>query len=379
VSFDDPADLGTLARLPAASGVYTLTLSASNGTLSHTDQLQVTVNRPPVVDAGDDLTVKIEDAALLQATAYDDGLPLTPGALALSWRVASGPGQATFSPPDGDVASARFSRPGVYQLEFAADDGAARSSDTVQVTVTAPPRVTAGLLSLYTFAAADVTAGASVLDIRDAVGGLNLRVEDRNAVQVRPGALVAGLQSTIRSTAAAAAIARAVAGPQGSRAVTLEVWLRPAASQRDQGPQRILTISQGERESNITLAQDGRGYLARFRAAGPGAALRSVTAAGQVDSARPTHLVFTLDTGAGGDRTPRLFVNGAAAAIDRPGALDAGVALGGWDERFVLALANEVGASRSWEGEIYLAAIYGRALSAEEVRQNFLASVGTVG
>jgi hypothetical protein len=45
--------------------------------------------------------------------------------------------------------------------------------------------------------------------------------------------------------------------------------------------------------------------------------------------------------------------------------------LSNWNDRFPLILANEPSGDRPWLGTFHLAAIYGRALSSEEVEQNF--------
>jgi hypothetical protein len=42
-----------------------------------------------------------------------------------------------------------------------------------------------------------------------------------------------------------------------------------------------------------------------------------------------------------------------------------------WGENYQLALADELIGSRAWLGEYHLVAIYSRALSAEEVSENF--------
>ena len=49
-----------------------------------------------------------------------------------------------------------------------------------------------------------------------------------------------------------------------------------------------------------------------------------------------------------------------------------------WDANFHFGLANEFGADRGWLGEYHLVAIYNRALTSEEVSQNYEAGSGTV-
>lgn len=49
-----------------------------------------------------------------------------------------------------------------------------------------------------------------------------------------------------------------------------------------------------------------------------------------------------------------------------------------WDDDYPLALANELIDPRPWLGELYLVAIYSKALSAEEVNLNYIVGVNTV-
>ncbi|MGB1031210.1 MAG: hypothetical protein ACPGWM_01285, partial [Flavobacteriales bacterium] len=46
----------------------------------------------------------------------------------------------------------------------------------------------------------------------------------------------------------------------------------------------------------------------------------------------------------------------------------------GWNNNYRIAFGNEIGASRPWLGTLHLAAVYSRALSQEQVEQNFNAS-----
>ena len=43
--------------------------------------------------------------------------------------------------------------------------------------------------------------------------------------------------------------------------------------------------------------------------------------------------------------------------------------LSAWGTSFRLALANEIGGSRPWRGDLYLVALYGRDLTSTEVKQ----------
>jgi hypothetical protein len=86
-------------------------------------------------------------------------------------------------------------------------------------------------------------------------------------------------------------------------------------------------------------------------------------AVGQV-LAGPTHVVFT--------RTPQgattLFVNGAAVATGTRAKT-----LSNWASTARLHLGGERDGSKQWLGTYHLVAMYNRALSPQEVLQNFVA------
>ncbi len=82
---------------------------------------------------------------------------------------------------------------------------------------------------------------------------------------------------------------------------------------------------------------------------------------------RLTHVVYTR----GADGTACLYLNGSAASAG-PIRGD----LSNWDEGMRFGLANEVSDDRTWLGELHLVAVYGRALSAEEIARHFDAGPG---
>jgi len=138
VTFGDPAALSTTASFPA-EGSYSLTLTASDGELSASDEVVVTVsvNRAPTVNAGADQTVVWPSPATLRGTASDDGLPS--GTMVTAWSQVSGPGAVTFGDAAALDTTASFSLPGAYELRLTADDGALCLSDAVIVTVNPRP------------------------------------------------------------------------------------------------------------------------------------------------------------------------------------------------------------------------------------------------
>jgi hypothetical protein len=139
VTFGNAGSPATTASFPSP-GRYVLRLSASDGVLNRWDLVTVRVlatppaNARPNVSAGVDLTVGSPGPAYLRALASDDGFPSPPGAVTLSWSMASGPGVAVFSSPTDAATSVTFSAPGIYVLQVTASDGALTATDDVQVT-----------------------------------------------------------------------------------------------------------------------------------------------------------------------------------------------------------------------------------------------------
>ncbi len=133
VIFGDIYAVDTTASF-SQPGVYTLVLTANDGTLSSSDTMSVYVNAAPVVGTGADQTVVFGTVVSLDGTVTDDGLPLG-NTLDFTW-IASGPGSVQFNPNNkAEDVTASFSKAGVYVLTLTASDGALSSNDTVTVTV----------------------------------------------------------------------------------------------------------------------------------------------------------------------------------------------------------------------------------------------------
>jgi hypothetical protein len=147
----DPAQSQTLNGSPVSlpsssiatfnsSGVYEFQLVASNQGGIAQANVVVTVNQPPVVNAGIAQTNLFPAAAQLSGTVTDDGLPLG-GHLTWSWSVVSGPGTVTFNNAALTNAIATFSQSGLYVLQLTASDSAAVSSSQVMIIEDTAPTV----------------------------------------------------------------------------------------------------------------------------------------------------------------------------------------------------------------------------------------------
>ncbi|MBX3744481.1 MAG: lamin tail domain-containing protein [Verrucomicrobiae bacterium] len=90
---------------------------------------------PPVVQAGPDQTVVWPAHAILRGSVRDDGLPIPPGVVNLTWSAVEGPGTVTFSQAHQPRTTAAFVSPGTYILRLTATDGASSVSDDLVITV----------------------------------------------------------------------------------------------------------------------------------------------------------------------------------------------------------------------------------------------------
>jgi len=137
VVFGDASMEDTTASFSTA-GTYILRLTAGDGELTAWDEVEITVhpvNQPPVVNAGPDQSVFIWDGAILDGTVTDDGYPLPPGAVTITWSKIAGPGDVVFGDASVEDTTASFSEVGTYLLRLTASDSALSVSDDVTIIV----------------------------------------------------------------------------------------------------------------------------------------------------------------------------------------------------------------------------------------------------
>jgi hypothetical protein len=350
-----------------AVGRYTLTLVASNGRRGEPITAEVVVHRLPQIDIAPVPQRTFPAPAVLDAVVSDDGMP---GArLAFEWSDSTG--RVEFADRHATYTTARFPSSGVYTLTLTADDGVRPAQQAnVQVTVLPAPRV-AGELALFRFEKPAIKAHR-VANGAAGQPALDLDIQSQGAPQALDpiGLLLHGKTAAISTTAAGTLADAVTARP----AITVEAWLRPKEVTLGENKTRtIVTMSAGSDSRNITLAQEADGFRVRVR---DGADVKGLNGslgvrgaiAREADGAALTHVVYTLDTT--GDKRPRLYVNGVAAQPTGASA-QAVQNLANWARDFKLAVGSEPDGKEQWSGEVYLVAIYNRALSAEEVRSNY--------
>jgi hypothetical protein len=92
-------------------------------------------NLAPSVNAGPNQTVTFPNAANLNGTVSDDGLPNPPATVTTTWSKVSGPGAVAFGNANAVDTTASFSQPGTYVLRLTAHDSLLSAADEVTITV----------------------------------------------------------------------------------------------------------------------------------------------------------------------------------------------------------------------------------------------------
>ena len=240
-------------------------------------------------------------------------------------------------------------------------------SVTVQLVTETDGRVSSGLVAEYRF---EEASGNVVHDVSGVAPAMDLVIENPSNTQWIPGGLDIASPTRLATTGAATRINQAV---QSSGEITVEAWLRPQGLQQD-GPARLISLSDGANLRNFTLGQGLWGsqpkdtFNMRLRATSTdldGMPLLTTTAGTATGGLQ--HVVYTRRA----DGQARLFLDGQIATETILGG-----DMSNWDLGYRLAVANEIGAERPWLGEMYLLALYDRALSPEEIAQNRSAGSG---
>ncbi|MDP9460479.1 MAG: hypothetical protein M3Q22_09595 [Actinomycetota bacterium] len=174
VTFATPTASSTGVTFGIA-GTYVLRLTGSDGQLTGSDDVTVTVlpgNAAPVANAGPDLALTLPAGATLTGTVSDDGLPV--GApVTTAWTTVSGPGAVTFATPTASSTGVTFGIAGTYVLRLTGSDGQLTGSDDVTVTVSPAP-VPSGVLDVRVKATGDDAEERSDGRVRTKSGDLTL-------------------------------------------------------------------------------------------------------------------------------------------------------------------------------------------------------------
>jgi Concanavalin A-like lectin/glucanases superfamily len=151
---------------------------------------------------------------------------------------------------------------------------------------------------------------------------------------------------------------------------SIEAWIVPANVTQEMA--RIVSYSLNDTNRNFTLQQTLYDYNFRLRTDQTGLngdPALSTPSADEVLQATLQHVVVTYHPIDG----RRIYVNGELVSNVDP---VPGGDFNDWGNNYALVLGAEAGGSGPWEGTIRLAAIHRRALTQEQVTQNFDAGVG---
>ncbi|HLT92246.1 MAG TPA: LamG domain-containing protein [Woeseiaceae bacterium] len=151
---------------------------------------------------------------------------------------------------------------------------------------------------------------------------------------------------------------------------SVEAWVIPANVTQEMA--RIVSYSAGQDARNFTLQQTLYDYEFRHRSTTTnvnGDPALSTPSADQVLQATLQHVVATYSPVDG----RRIYVNGVLVTQADP--VQTG-SLADWQDTFALVLGNEADGQGLWQGTLRLVAIHNRALTQEQIVQNFDVGVG---
>ncbi len=151
---------------------------------------------------------------------------------------------------------------------------------------------------------------------------------------------------------------------------SIEAWVVPA-NVTQEGPAGIVSYSAGTTNRNFTLGQTLYNYdfLNRSTLADQNGLPQLSTAdADEILQTSLQHVVATFSPTEG----RKIYVNGVLVASDGL----AGGNLADWNDTYAFVIGNEVSSDRSFAGTFRMVAIHNRALTQEQVIQNFDVGVG---
>ena len=156
----------------------------------------------------------------------------------------------------------------------------------------------------------------------------------------------------------------------GTGEYSIEAWVAPGNVAQEDA--RIVTYSGGTTSRNFMLGQTLYSYdfYNRSSTTDQNGDPKLTTSDDDEDlQATLQHVVATYDPVNG----RRIYVNGEFTGDADPSASGT---LADWDDTFAFVLGNEVSGDRQFEGIFRLVAVHNRALTPEQINQNFQAGVG---
>ena len=194
---------------------------------------------------------------------------------------------------------------------------------------------------------------------------LDLTIADTGNVSWGDGLLSINQATLLASDGVASKV---IDTAKANNQLTIEAWVKPANTTQD-GPARIVTLSNNVSERNFTLGQGQWGslpselYDVRLRTSTTGTnGSPSLSTDEGTLTTDLTHVVYTFDS----DGLATMYIDGVETATKQVGG-----DLTDWSTTYRLGLANELSGGRPWLGEFHLVAFYDQALEPAEVLQNY--------
>jgi hypothetical protein len=350
------------------SGSYSITITVvDDGTPPLTGDTAFTlaisdVNRAPLLDAIRDRALVAGEAVVISLGASDpdgDGVSFSsPDLPSYAALVVTGENAAELRivPDAADIVAS------LPVTIVVTDDAAEPLSDQVVFELTVldkRDRTAVGVVVYYPFSGG---AGSIVIDESGNGNPLDLAMtgdvawlSGTNGVSLNGG----GIGSL-------APVTKIIESLQAADAGSFEMWARPStATQR--GPARLLSLAPDEIRENFMLGQEAVDLEARLLHTGksPDASPRLV-AANMVEAGGLLHLVHVFD-----GQVERFYVNG----LQYHDEVSASGSFANWDAGAIFEIGNRAALDRPFFGEVYLVAVYDRALSLDDVQRNY--SAGT--
>jgi phosphodiesterase/alkaline phosphatase D-like protein len=297
------------------------------------------------IEAGDDQTVTLGQAASLGATADYNGQ----SALITSWTKVSGPGTVTFDDPGSLNTQAIADAAGSYVLRITVTDGTLESTDTLTLTVneaTADP----GLIAHWLF---DETSGTLAAD---ASGNGN------NATLQQGASFASGHLGNAVAFDGNDDYVDAGSLDVTGQALTLSTWINPAQFTGRYRDNRILSKATTDDEQDhywmLSGIKQGDDTVLRFRLKAGGVTTTLIADTGDIPLNQWSHVTATYD-----GSTMRLYLNGEeVGSTAKSGEIST-------NPNVNVRIGSNPSGYGPWNGHIDDVRIYSRALSASEIRE----------
>ena len=170
-----------------------------------------------------------------------------------------------------------------------------------------------------------------------------------NGLSIEPGGLLMNVDEAFKITTPCA----------DSGQITIEVWFEPKSLETNESP--IITCGKKKGDVNFVLTQEDEELNFYIRTVGTNNGGRPETTADIALKMEVTHCVATFD-----GNMALIFLNSMPVGGSDLPAGD----LSGW-QTLPLRIAHLPEADAHWAGKIFLVAVYSRALTIDEIRQNY--------